>query len=279
MQAKWKTNNKKTFIVIRNRKGKRIMRYFLHLEYNGKNYHGWQRQDNGVTVQEVLEVSMSNVLGKEIVLFGCGRTDTGVHARDFYAHFDYDELEKEEIDFLIKKLNSYLPYDINIKELLKVKSDANARFSAISRTYKYYISTTKNPFNCDFSYYSPYKLNVEKMNTAAKTLYQYTDFSSFCKSKNDAYTHECRIMFARCEEKKDYIVFTIKANRFLRNMVRAIIGTLIEVGREKMTVDDFMKVIEAKDRRKAGESMPANALFLEEVEYDKRIFLEKMFIY
>jgi tRNA pseudouridine38-40 synthase len=255
------------------------MRYFLHLEYNGTNYHGWQKQPNGITVEEVLETSMSNVLGKEIDLLGCGRTDAGVHARDFYAHFDYDELENEEINYLVKKLNIYLPFDIKIKEILKVKPETNARFDALSRTYKYYISKEKQPFNDDFCFFCPYLLDVEKMNTAAKILYQYDDFSCFSKSHTQTDTNVCKIMYVHFEEKKDYIVFTIKANRFLRNMVRAIVGTLLEVGKGKMKIEEFETVIESKDRSRAGISMTGKALFLEEVEYDKRIFLEKLFIY
>ena len=255
------------------------MRYFLHLQYNGKNYHGWQKQPNGITIEEVLETAMSNVLGKDINLIGCGRTDTGVNAKNFYAHFDYDKLEQEDIDFLVNKLNSYLSNDIRIFDILPVKENCNARFDAISRTYKYYISKTKQPFNQDFSYFIPYSLDIEKMNTAAKILYQYDDFSCFFKSHTQTNNNNCKIMYIKWEEKKDYIIFTIKANRFLRNMVRAIVGTLLEVGKGKIEVEDVSKIIESKNRSEAGISVPAKALFLEEIEYDKSNFLEKLFIY
>lgn len=243
-----------------------MQRYFIYLAYEGTNYHGWQIQPNGITVQECLMKALATYLRKETEVIGAGRTDTGVHASLMVAHFDYDgEIEPE---LLTGKLNRLLPPDISVYRVRKVKPDAHARFDALSRTYKYYITTVKYPFNRHLKYKIHGDLDFEQMNRAAETLFDYTDFTSFSKLHTDVKTNNCRVMYAKWEKdgETDW-VFTIRADRFLRNMVRAIVGTLIEVGRGKLTVEGFRKVIEAKDRGKAGTSVPGHALFLVDVEY------------
>ena len=244
------------------------MRYFLKLAYNGENYCGWQIQSNAVTVQEVVNNALSLLLKEEINLTGAGRTDTGVHAREFYAHFDtknhYSEQERKQ---LIDKINSFLPQDIAVYDFFPVKNTLHARFDAVSRTYRYYISTEKKPFHTKFSHRVFYSLDVEKMNQACEKLLLYQDFTSFSKVHTQTVTNNCRIMQARWFFENELLVFEITADRFLRNMVRAIVGTLLEVGREKISIDDFCRIIEQKDRTCAGESVPAHALFLEKIAY------------
>jgi tRNA pseudouridine38-40 synthase len=250
------------------------MRYFIHLSYNGANFCGWQIQPNEPSVQQGLEKALMHILKENISLTGCGRTDTGVHAKSYYAHFDFEEMSIEELKQLRFRLNNYFAYDIRIISILKVKNDAHARFDAISRTYKYYIATQKQPFNNEFSYFFPRLLNVEIMNKACEKLLTYTDFTSFSKLHTQVNNNNCTIFFASWEVKNEMLVFTIKANRFLRNMVRSIVGTMIEVGLEKISVEEFCKIIEQKNRSLAGVSVLAKALFLYEVEYEKGIFLE-----
>ncbi|MCF0210477.1 MAG: tRNA pseudouridine(38-40) synthase TruA [Bacteroidales bacterium] len=249
-----------------------LKRYALVLQYNGRNYHGWQKQPGDASIQETLEICFSNVLKAETQVWGCGRTDTGVHAREYVAHFDAKPMTKDEINNFLWKMNSYLPNDIRLLSMKIVNNDFNSRFDAISRTYKYYITHTKQPFNDDFSCFIPQKLDLNLMNIAAKMLYQYDDFTSFSKLHTQVNNNICKIMYAHWEKSEEYIVFTIKANRFLRNMVRSIVGTMIDVGKGKITPDDFAKIIEAQDRSKAGVSVPAKALFLEKIEYDRTIF-------
>jgi len=249
-------------------------RYFIKLSYNGANYHGWQEQDNSITVQQKINEALSKLLGEEINTIGAGRTDTGVHAKEFYAHFDFsktlDELEIKQLSF---KLNRFLPFDIAINSFIAVKENAHARFDAISRTYQYFVSKTKTPFNKDFSYYVYGKLDIEKMNKAAETLFEYDDFSSFSKSGTQVKTNICKIYHAKWEiNDEGLLVFTIKADRFLRNMVRAIVGTLLDVGKEKININDFRNIIENKNRSDAGFSVPAHALFLTIIEYPDNIF-------
>lgn len=248
-------------------------RYFIQLSYNGEKYHGWQLQDNSITVQQVLNEAISLLLDCEISVTGAGRTDTGVHAKDFYAHFDYTKINNEQVKQLIFKLNKLLPNDISIKEIIPVRNDANARFDAISRTYKYYITTKKNPFYDSFSYYWSGSLNVDKMNEAAKILFDYSDFTSFSKTGTQVKTNNCKIYFAMWEQKDEMLVFTIKADRFLRNMVRAIVGTLLDVGRGKIGIQEFINIIENKNRSGAGYSVPAKGLFLSKIDYPDYIFL------
>lgn len=250
------------------------MRYFIHLSYNGTNFCGWQIQPNEPSVQETIEKALFYILKEKINITGCGRTDTGVHALSYYAHFDFKEMTSEELEKLTYRLNAFFSYDIRIISIKKVKDDAHARFDAISRTYKYYIATQKQPFNNDFTYYLPRPLNIEKMNKACEKLLTYTDFTSFSKLHTQVNNNNCTINFASWEKEGDLLVFTINANRFLRNMVRSIVGTMIEVGLEKINVEEFCKIIEEKDRASAGVSVAAKALFLFDVVYEKGIFLD-----
>jgi tRNA pseudouridine38-40 synthase len=248
------------------------MRYFLHFAYNGEEFHGWQIQDGQTSVQEALQTALGHIFGKEIELIGCGRTDTGVHASDFYAHFDHIELSESERKQVVYRLNRYFVHNILIYDLLPMKDDAHARFDAVSRTYKYHLSITKQPFRNSFCYYHPWELDVEKMNLAAKKLLGRKDFTSFSKLHTQVNNNICTITEAYWEEVDGELVFTISANRFLRNMVRAIVGTLLAVGRGKMTLKEFEQIIECKDRCRAGVSVPAKALFLYKVDYPENIF-------
>lgn len=246
-----------------------LQRYFIQLSYNGTAYHGWQVQENTlVTVQQVLNEMLSRLLNESISIMGCGRTDTGVHASDFYAHFDTARLElKENPDWWIFKFNNALPGDIAIHRIIPVHPRANVRFDALSRTYKYIISRKKDPFLLNRAYYYYGDLDVEAMRQAANVLFEYVDFSAFARSNTQTYTNNCTIYKAEWEEKEDTLIFTISANRFLRNMVRAIVGTLLKVGKGKASVDDFRKIIESKNRSKAGLSVLACGLYLVNVEY------------
>ena len=248
-------------------------RYFIYLAYDGTNYHGWQIQPNGDSVQETLNRALRTFLRNEsIEVVGAGRTDAGVHARLMVAHFD---IERElDCDAVTDKLNRLLPQDISVYCVKRVKEDAHARFDATYRTYKYYITTRKDPFTRHYSWRLFQKLDIDKMNEAAATLFEYTDFTSFSKLHTDVKTNNCKIMHAewtRCGE--DEWVFTIQADRFLRNMVRAVVGTLVEVGRGKLSVDGFRNVIEDKNRCSAGTSVPGNALFLTDIGYPDDLFL------
>ncbi len=243
-----------------------MRRYFLHLAYNGSRYHGWQIQPNDISVQEELEKCLSLKLGEKISLTGCGRTDTGVHARNFYAHFDIEK-EISNCEEFVYRLNIFLPNDIVIYKCWEVDNNLHARFDATSRTYHYYITQNKNPFHLQDAFYYHGKLDVELMQEAAYILFEYTDFTSFSKLHTQVKTNNCKIMEARFFKENDLLVFEIKADRFLRNMVRAVVGTLLEVGRGKLSLEQFRDVIEKKNRCSAGTSMPAHALFLEEVTY------------
>jgi tRNA pseudouridine38-40 synthase len=242
------------------------MRYFIYLSYNGKNYCGWQNQPNAISVQQKLEETLSLFLRKQIAVTGAGRTDVGVHARLMVAHFDWND-EAFDVQWVTEKLNRILPPDIAVFKIVPVPAGAHARFDAVSRTYKYYVAQEKNPFRNEYTYFVSGKLDVEKMNLAAAKLLDYTDFTSFSKLHTDVKTHNCKITLARWEETGGELVFTIRADRFLRNMVRAIVGTLLEAGRGKLGTEDFCRIIEAKDRGRAGTSVPGNALFLEDIEY------------
>ena len=243
------------------------MRYFIVLDYNGTNFCGWQRQPNADTVQERIEKALSTLLKADIEITGAGRTDTGVHARNYVAHFDSDvENLHTNSDFLYK-LNCILPLDINIQRIAQVHPEAHARFDATHRTYRYYTTTRKDVFGYQFAE-KVRNLDVDAMNAAAAKLLEYTDFTSFSKLNTDTKTNNCTIFEAFWTETDGDLVFTITANRFLRNMVRAIVGTLFEVGYGKITTDDFCSIIEAKDRGQAGTSAPAQALFLERIEYE-----------
>lgn len=246
-------------------------RYFIYLAYNGENYFGWQTQPNGDTVQETIEKALTTLLRTPTPILGAGRTDSGVHATNMIAHFDCEIDDLDTCD-LVFKLNNFLPRDISIHKIIPVQNDAHARFDALSRTYKYYVTTKKDPFGYKFKYKIYSKLDIDRMNESAQVLFDYIDFTSFSKLHTDVKTNNCTIKYAKWEQNGDDYVFTIKANRFLRNMVRAIVGTLILVGQNKISVNDVRNIIEAKDRGKAGTSAPGHALFLEEVEYPKEIF-------
>ena len=242
-------------------------RYFIHLAYKGTNYHGWQIQPNAVTIQQTLNEALSIILRKDINLVGAGRTDAGVHASSFYAHFDLNHEQSIDINHLVFKLNSYLPNDIAIYNVYPVSSNAHARFDATSRTYKYYMFTRKNPFNTDISYFLFKKVNVEKMNEACSILKYYKDFTSFSKRSTETKTNLCDIYRAEWNKKGYELIFTIEANRFLRNMVRAIVGTMIEIGEGKLTLEEFTNIIEGQDRTLARYSIPADGLFLSDIQY------------
>jgi len=249
-------------------------RYFIYISFKGSDYHGWQMQPNAVTVQGVVENALSTILGKKTAITGAGRTDSGVHARIFCAHFNSESPHLSENMSLIYRLNSYLPKDISVLRLSRVYPDAHARFSALSRTYKYYITRTKDPFSEDFSWFLQNDADLDLMNRACVVLMKYTDFTSFSRLHTDVKTNECIISQAFWEQHSGKLIFTIKANRFLRNMVRAIVGTMIQVGKGKTDIMEFERIILAKERSKAGMSAPAQGLFLEEIEYPSEIFID-----
>ncbi len=250
-----------------------LKRYFILLSYKGTNYHGWQLQKNAVTVQSVVNEGLSLILKAEITVTGCGRTDTGVHAKEYYAHFDFEKnLTKPVREELVKKLNRFFPKDIVIHSVFPVKTNAHARFSAISRTYTYIISTQKNAFTNEYSYHIPHKLDISLMNKASNLLLDYTDFTSFSKLHSQTATNNCQIKHASWEKQNGQLIFTIQADRFLRNMVRAIVGTLLDVGLKKISLQDFRKIILDKNRSSAGQSVPACGLFLEKIEYPVDLF-------
>jgi tRNA pseudouridine38-40 synthase len=242
------------------------VRYFIKFSYNGTHYHGWQQQLNAISVQETLNKALATILNAKIDVMGAGRTDTGVHARQMFAHFDFDS----EIDATttVHKLNSFLPKDIAVFDIINVHDDAHARFDAKSRTYEYHISTKKDVFADDLSWFYLQKLDVNAMNEACKLLLNYTDFQCFSKVNTDVATFNCKIESAHWTQIGNTLIFTIKADRFLRNMVRAIVGTLLNVGIKKLSLTDFTTIIESKDRCKAGFSVPAKGLFLTKVDYD-----------
>lgn len=251
-----------------------MKRYFIYLAYNGKNYCGWQIQPNGLTVQQTLEEALATVFRRNIPVVGAGRTDAGVHARMMVAHFDGEDGEPERLPFLAEKLNRLLPKDIAIAKIVPVREDAHARFDALSRTYHYYITTQKNPFNHEMVCRLHGSLDFEAMHAACAELYRHTDFTSFSKLHTDVKTNHCRIAHAGWEQEGEVWKFTVTADRFLRNMVRAIVGTLLDVGRGKRTIEHFRAVIEAKDRARAGTSAPAHALFLANIAYPESVFKE-----
>ena len=253
-----------------------MQRYFITLSYDGTAYHGWQIQPNGISVQEVLEHALSTILRESIAITGAGRTDAGVHGRMMVAHFD------TELSFdcaqLVYKVNRLLPRDVSVSRIEPVSEDLHARFSATSRTYHYYVHTGKQPFSRKYSCALRYTLDFDKMNEAAAYLIGEKDFKCFCKAGADVKTTICNLTEARWIPTNDEFTlttddtvtnwcFVITANRFLRNMVRAVVGTLIEVGRGRLSLDEFKKIVDGGTRSDAGESMPGNALFLWEVKY------------
>jgi len=248
-------------------------RYFIFISYKGTSYHGWQIQPSSVTVQQVLEEALSVVLNEKITTIGAGRTDTGVHATFFCAHFESISPDLLEIWNLVFRLNQYLPADISVSSIKKVVPDANARYSAISRTYKYYISRIKDPFFDNSSWYIHGNIDVAGMNQACEILFKHSDFTSFSKLHSGAKSNICKIYSAAWEQSDNRLIFTIKADRFLRNMVRAIVGTMIDVGFRKISLHDFEEIILMKDRCRAGKSAPAQGLFLVDIEYPEEIFI------
>jgi len=244
------------------------MRFFIELSYQGTSYHGWQEQPNANSVQAEINKALSIILNSNIEVMGAGRTDTGVHAKQMFAHFDFDF--DFEIQDLIFKLNRFLPSDIAIHDMFKVKEDINCRFEAISRTYQYHIIQKKDPFN-KTAYLLQKDLDMEAMNQACQYIIGKQDFTSFSKVNTQTFTNNCNVIFAKWEGVNSEIIFTITADRFLRNMVRAIVGTLIDVGIGKIASDDVAKIIAANDRCQSGISVPAHALFLIEVKYPNEI--------
>lgn len=246
------------------------MRFFIEFSYKGTNYHGWQEQPNAKTVQQEINKALSVICNdkNKIESMGAGRTDAGVHAKQMFAHFDcgFDCASTN----IIFKLNSFLPNDIAICDIFKVKNDANCRFDALSRTYQYHIIQKKDPFN-KTAYLLQRDLDIQAMNDACKYIIGKQDYTSFSKLNTQTFTNNCNIIFSRWDVIDNELVFTIKADRFLRNMVRAIVGTLIDVGLGKINTDDVIKIIAARDRSKSGPSVPAHALFLIEVKYSNQI--------
>lgn len=242
------------------------MRYFIEFSYHGKNYFGYQIQPREITVQEELEKALSTILREEIKTTGAGRTDTGVHAKKMFAHFDTEQILEENLPH---KLNSFLPPDISVKRIFKVKDDFHARFDATFRTYEYYISLEKNPFTQDSAWQIWRRdLDIDKMNEACKILFEYDDFTSFAKLHTDNKTNLCTIYKAEWSQNGSELKFTISADRFLRNMVRAIVGTMVEIGNGKIQPEDLRTVIESQNRNAAGTSAPPQGLFLVDVGYN-----------
>ena len=242
------------------------MRYFMRLGYRGAGFHGWQVQPHDPSVQQAIEEAMATLLRVPTPITGAGRTDAGVNARLMVAHFDTEQ-PIADVQRLVHSLNALLPAEISIDSITPVHDDAHARFDATSRTYKYFVVPRKDPFRYPLSWKCPPGLDFELMNEAAARLLDYTDFTSFSKLHTDVKTNNCRVTHAQWTHENEQWVFTITADRFLRNMVRAIVGTLVEVGRHKMSVEQFCQVIERKDRCAAGTSMPGNALFLWDITY------------
>lgn len=246
-------------------------RYFIELAYKGTRFHGWQIQPNAVSVQQCLEKAISTITRETIAVAGAGRTDTGVHASYFVAHFDSSHLHLDHPDFT-HKLNSFLNRDIAVFAIRKVSPEAHARFDAISRTYQYHLNLHKDPFSIETSWYFFWQPNVDLMNEACLVLFDFIDFTSFSKLHTDVKTNNCTILYAQWTQQDTDLVFTVKADRFLRNMVRAMVGTLLEVGLGKMNLADFRSVLEQKDRGAAGLSVPAHGLFLTDIDYPETVF-------
>ncbi len=252
------------------------MRYFIELSYRGTAYHGWQTQANDISIQTTLEAALTQRLGRPIYVVGSGRTDAGVHAEQQFAHFDTDEpLALSEP--LIYSINCLLPEDIAIRTVFSVRPDDHARFTAISRYYQYHITRHKNVFFNGLTYHFRPHLNVERMNAACQILLKHRDFQSFSKARANVSNFLCRLDFAYWQRPDDdRLTFHIKANRFLWGMVRTIVGTMIEIGQERMDLDQFEQIILAKDRTVAGRAAPANGLYLVEVEYPAEVLTQRL---
>lgn len=248
------------------------MRVFIEIAYKGTHYHGWQRQENAISVQQVIEEALGKLLRKPAEIVGSGRTDTGVHAAHQVFHIDLDDAVN--MDKLAHQLNAILPFDISVKRIRKVAEEAHARFDAVLRSYEYHINPKKDPFRQGLSYHYSAPLNLEKMNQAAATMKSKTDFECFSRVKTEVYTFNCDIFEAVWKPNNENFVFHVSANRFLRGMVRAIVGTLLQVGKDKMSLEEFEAVLDSKDRTKAGRAVPAEGLFLTQVEYPPEVYLD-----
>ncbi|MCF6212765.1 MAG: tRNA pseudouridine(38-40) synthase TruA [Flavobacteriaceae bacterium] len=248
------------------------MRYFIKLAYKGTGFHGWQLQPNALSVQQVVQEALQILFKKPITILGAGRTDAGVHAAQFFAHFDTDAIV--DTDDLVLRLNAILPNSVVVYNVFKVSEEAHARFDALSRTYEYRIYLGRNPFLTETAWqWHHQKLNVEAMNKAANYLFDYTDFKCFSKSKTDVKTYNCKITEAHWVKNENHLTFTITADRFLRNMVRAVVGTLTDIGLGKNKPESIKMIVESRDRQKAGFSVPAKGLFLTKIVYPKNIFM------
>ncbi len=248
-----------------------ILRYFIDLTYNGTAYHGWQIQPNAVSVQQLINEALGLMLREPVETLGSGRTDTGVHALQQVAHFDTGKRFKN--DTLVRKLNSYLPKDIAVRSIRKVDKNAHARYDALSREYEYRIVLKKDPFQIDKAYYLRKIPDLDEMNQSAEILKTHVDFESFSKVKTDVTTFECRIAEAVWKMADNMLIFNISADRFLRGMVRALVGTMLDIGDKKIRPDDLIHIIESRDRRKAGIAVPAHGLYLKKVTYPEEIYL------
>ena len=246
------------------------MRYFVEFSYDGKAYHGWQRQPNAISVQQTLEEAMTTQIRATVQLAGAGRTDAGVHARQMYAHFDLDTLIDTEGQ--LHRLNAFLPGDIAVQKIFRVSDKSHARFDALERTYEYWVVQQKDPFARNRAYYVHLPLDLEAMNKAATLLLEHTNFECFSKSNTDVKTYICHLKKAQWTEDHGKLVFTITADRFLRNMVRAIVGTLLDVGLGKTSIENVNSIIKSKDRGEAGVSVPAKGLYLTKITYPKTLF-------
>lgn len=250
------------------------MRFFIHLTYNGSSYVGWQKQPNGISVQQMVEDALHKLTACELDVTGCGRTDAGVHARSYYAHIDTEpHIVPEDLNAFCHRLNAVLPSDIRVFDIVPVEADAHARYSAISRTYEYHLLLERNPFKSLYASVTPYSLNLEYMQMASIYLLGTHDFTSFARLHGSSSTNICSLTQAKWEQEGELLIFTITANRFLRNMVRAIVGTLIDIGRGKYAPEHMEQVLLGLNRSKAGASAPAKGLSLTHVEYPKSIFL------
>ena len=241
----------------------------MEMAFHGAAYCGWQKQPEEKTVQAEVEKALSTAFQVQTECAGAGRTDSGVHASHFVAHFDAEEIK--DLDQMVFKLNQLLPHDISVSDVYQVDDEAHARFDAVSRAYEYFVTQKKDPFLLDRATYIKRPLSIELMNEAAQELMNFTNFKSFSKVKTQVYTFNCKVMSAYWEQKENVLIFKIKADRFLRNMVRAIVGTLIEVGLKMKSVEEFKQIIESRNRNKAGKSMPAHALFLSEINYPQHL--------
>lgn len=248
------------------------MRYFLEIAYNGAKYCGWQKQPDAKTVQQEIEYFLSTVLRQDVTTMGAGRTDTGVHARQMFLHFDVSK--SISIPNFLYKANSFLPPDISVLNYYEVLDDHHARFNAIAREYEYYVSVVKDPFSIDSAYYLKNFPDINLMNEAASSLLTYSDFQSFSKVRTEVKTFNCNVTKAEWILNGNMLIFTISADRFLRNMVRSIVGTLLEVGSGKITIEDFHNIIASKNRSNAGISVPAHGLYLTKVIYPETVSLQ-----